>query len=95
MPLEKFSRWKILSCNFFRSMERLILKIKNVVFAENLQFDKQLIVFYPENYSTQEIAASTSFSISVTGQRKAELNRFYCINIMSFYHSPVTHIKLM
>ena len=87
---KKFSRWKILSCHFFRSMERFyrIPKVKNVVFGKYLQFAEELIVFCPENYSTQEIAACTSFSICVTGQPKVKLRSFYCINLMSFYYFP-------
>ena len=40
----KSLRWKILSYNLFRSIERFytILKVKNVVFRENLQFAEQL-----------------------------------------------------
>ena len=66
---------------FFRSVERFyrFLKVKNGVFRENLQFGEQLILSYPENYSTQEIAACTSFSICPIGQRNVKLRSFYCI----------------
>ena len=59
-------------------MERFyrILKVKKGVLTENLQFGEQLIVFYPEYYSTQEIVACTSFSIREIGQDKVKLRSF-------------------